>query len=109
MATRLGETFLAELHAAGVTDIRIAYWPDRDAVLFAPDYDPAQRAAAEAVVEAHDPDALPRDVVRDAYVDAKAAIAQFNSDPSLTTARPAIVKLGKCVEELLKFLNRRIA
>lgn len=48
------------------------------------------------------------DVVRDAYVAAKQAIEDFAANSTLTTAKPAIIKLGQCVEELLRALNRRI-
>jgi hypothetical protein len=53
--------------------------------------------------------ALDVDAVRDAYVAAKAAMVEFNANATLATAKPAIIKLGLCVEELLKFLKHRIA
>lgn len=56
-----------------------------------------------------DPTWVDRDDVRDAYVAAKAAMEEFAANSTLATAKPAIIKLGQCVEELLKFLNRRIS
>jgi len=50
------------------------------------------------------------DVVRDAYVAAKAATQAMVADPTdLAKARTAIVRQGQCVEELLRVLNRSIA
>lgn len=59
----------------------------------------AEQAALDAQV----------DLVHDAYVAAKAALTTFQGDSTLANAKPALLKLGLCVEELLKFLNKRIA
>ena len=50
-----------------------------------------------------------KDDVRDAYVAAKAAMVTFEATSTLANAKPALLKLGLCVEELLKYLNKRIA
>ena len=56
-----------------------------------------------------DPAWVDVDDLRDAYVAAKAAVTEFNANSTLATAKPAIIKLALCVEELLKFLKHRIA
>lgn len=50
------------------------------------------------------------DLVRDAYVAAKAATQDMVANPTdLAKARLAIVRQGQCIEELLRALNRRIS
>jgi hypothetical protein len=72
----------------------------------------ATKDAVLAILAAHDPDkVLPdKDDLRDAYVVAKAAVQTMAANAAIPAdARNAVVKLGLCLEELLKYLNRRIA
>jgi len=109
MPARLGPTITAELRAAGITNWNLEYLWAGGLVLTQPGYPQGQRAIIDAVLTTHDPNAEEKDDVRDAYMAAKQAIVDFNANSTLATAKPAIIKLGQCVEELLKFLNRRIA
>lgn len=74
-----------------------------------PNGDRTRCLCSEAGEITGDPAWVDVDDLRDAYVAAKAAIVEFNATSTLATAKPAIIKLGVCVEELLKFLKHRIA
>ena len=55
MSRRIGPSFAAELAAAGIDKPRAA-WTEQE-IRFLPDCPPAQRAAINAVLAAHDPEA----------------------------------------------------
>lgn len=50
------------------------------------------------------------DAVRDAYVAAKQAVQALAVDASVpAVARQAVVRLGQCLEALLRYLNRQVS
>src|SRR4030042_239969 len=105
---RIGPTFAKELQDAGLAGLRFSWGAD-GTFQFDPSVTKAQRTAILAVFAAHNPDALETDEVRDAYVEAKAAITTIAGNAAIPSdARQAVVKLGLCVEALLKLLQRRI-
>lgn len=107
----IGPTFGAELVAAGLGGLQISWGAD-GRIDYGASITPAQRIAIEAVLTAHNPAAVSpdQDAVRDAYVMAKAAVQALAVDASVpAVARTAVVRVGQCLEELLIYLNRRIA
>lgn len=108
MTIRIGPTFGSELAAAGLSGLQFA-WGDDGTFEWGDAVTEAQRAAVLAIYAAHDPAALAKDNVRDAYVAAKAATEEFAADSTLAKARTAIIRQGQCLEALLLYLNRRIA
>lgn len=106
----IGPRFAEELAAAGVFGLPFS-WDANGNITWGAAITPAQRATILAVIAAHNPSApaTDTDAVRDAYVAAKAAMTTFAADSTLANAKPALIKLGQCVEELMKYLNRRIA
>jgi hypothetical protein len=106
---RIGPKFSEDIRAAGLAGLPFA-WTE-DGITYGSTLTPEQRAAIEAVLASHNPQApaTDRDDVRDAYVAAKNALETFAANSTLANAKPALLKLGLCVEELLKYLNKRIA
>lgn len=107
----IGPRFVEELEAAGVVGLPFA-WGSDGSLTFGAAITPEQQTAIRAVLAAHNPAAPATDIdaVRDAYVAAKAAVQALAADGSVpAVVRQAVVKLGQCVEELLRALNRRIA
>lgn len=107
----IGPHFSEELQAAGLLGLPFAWGADGTLTLD-PSLTEQQRTAILALVAAHDytVPATDRDDVRDAYVAAKAAVQTMAANAAIPAdARNAVVKLGLCLEELLKYLNRRIA
>jgi hypothetical protein len=111
MAIIIGPKFVEELQAAGLLGLPFA-WGDDGVIMYDTSMTPVQVAAVQAVLAAHNPSApaTDRDDLRDAYVAAKAAIQTMAANAAIPAdARNAVAKLGLCVEELLKYLNKRIA
>lgn len=106
----IGPHFTEELRVAGLLGLQFS-WTDDGKITFGPLITPDQRVAILTVLAAHDPSVPAPDIdaVRDAYVDAKKAVTDFAANSTLATAKPAIIKLAQCVEELLLALKRRIA